>query len=179
MTFFIGIIPPDEYKKRVSAFRNDWENHYIDEIVEPHITLKSQGGLTEDLKWLNRIKRVCSETSPFCIKLDQPMFFGEEILYLSAQSDELHILHGKLVGAVTPSKELVKKYFELEDFVPHLTLGKTAYGLTKKELKEMAALAESEIGPFPVIDVSFIRIYQEVESGRYEEFKDIPLGDNF
>ncbi|MBN8191814.1 hypothetical protein JI667_06580 [Bacillus sp. NTK074B] len=47
MNYFIGINPPEEYKSRISAFRNKWKNNFIDDIVEPHITLKAQGGLKE------------------------------------------------------------------------------------------------------------------------------------
>ncbi|MFP3472788.1 2'-5' RNA ligase family protein, partial [Micrococcus sp. SIMBA_144] len=79
----------------------------------PHITLKAQGGLTEDLEWVSRIKKVCSEIEPFRIQLEEAMFFGEEILYLSAQSEDLHKLHEKIVHSVEPSKELIEKYFEL------------------------------------------------------------------
>ena len=176
MKFFIGIIPPEEYQNRISDFRNKWKNNYIDDIVEPHITLKAQGGLTEDLKWVSRIKKVCSEIEPFCIQLEKAMFFGEEILYLSAQSEDLHKLHKKMVHSVDPSKELIEKYFELDHFIPHLTLGKTTYGLTKQDLKDMAATTEKEIGPYPILDVNFIRIYKESEPNKYVKFLDLPLG---
>ncbi|MCA1057687.1 2'-5' RNA ligase family protein [Rossellomorea aquimaris] len=176
MKFFIGIIPPEEYKDRISAFRNRWKNNRIDQIVEPHITLKAQGGLTENLKWISRIKEVCSETEPFRIELNKAMFFGEEILYLSALSEDLHKLHEKIVNSVEPSK-VIEKYFELDHFVPHLTLGKTTYGLTKQDLKDMAAVVETEIGPYPVLDVNFIRIYREMEQNKYVKFDDLYLGD--
>lgn len=176
MNYFIGINPPEEYKSRISAFRNKWKNNFIDDIVEPHITLKAQGGLTEDLSWLSGIKKVCAETEPFRIQLSEARFFGEEILYLHAPSNDLHSLHDKLVHAVSPSEELIEKYFELEQFVPHLTLAKTTYGVTKKELKDMAAVAEMEIGPFPLIEVNSIRVYKEEGMNRYMIYKDIPLG---
>ncbi len=57
MKYFIGIVPMAEYKSKVSAFRSRWGNNNTDEVVEPHITLKAQGGLTKDLKWLSKVKR--------------------------------------------------------------------------------------------------------------------------
>ncbi|MFP3338712.1 hypothetical protein R0J91_12070, partial [Micrococcus sp. SIMBA_131] len=97
-------------------------------------------------------------------------------LYLSAQSEDLHKLHEKIVHSVEPSKELIEKYFELDYYVPHLTLGKTTYGLTKQDLKDMAATTEKEIGPYPILDVNFIRIYKESEPNKYVKFLDLPLG---
>ncbi len=176
MQFFIGIVPPEEYKQKVIEFQHKWINNTITDVVEPHITLKAQGGLTEDKKWLNNVKNICCTTEPFQISLGEPMFFGEDILYISARSHELHGLHRRIVGEIAPSRHLIKKYFELEDFVPHMTLGKTTYGLTKQELIEMSKLAEEELSPFPAFDVNFIRVYQEIEQNKYRKLEDIPLG---
>ncbi|WP_205418608.1 2'-5' RNA ligase family protein [Paraliobacillus sediminis] len=177
MKYFIGIVPMDEYKSKVSAFRSKWENNNIDEVVEPHITLKAQGGLTQDLKWLSKVKKVCSETNSFHLKLEKPMFFGEDILYLSASSNNLLELHSKIVNAVAPSQELIEKYFELDNFVPHMTLGKTNYGLSKQELKDMAKSVEEEIIPYPKLNVNFVRVYQEMEPNKYIKYVDIPFGE--
>jgi hypothetical protein len=45
--YFIGIVPPEEYMKRIECFQRRWMNYLG---VEPHITLKAQGGLTSDKK---------------------------------------------------------------------------------------------------------------------------------
>lgn len=177
LKYFIGIVPMDEYKSRVSAFRSKWEKNYIDGVVEPHITLKAQGGLTQDLTWLSKVKKVCSETNPFQLKLGKPMFFGEDILYLSASSSHLNELHNNIVNAVAPSQELIDKYFELDNFVPHMTLGKTTYGLSKQELRDMAKLAEEEISPYPILNVNSVRVYQEIETYKYVKYEDISLGE--
>ena len=103
------------------------------------------------------------------------MFFGEDILYLSATSNELNNLHKSIVLAISPSNDLIKKYFELDDFVPHMTLAKTNYGLSKKELSEMGKLAEKELSPFPIFEVRFVRVYQEIETNKYTKYLDIPL----
>lgn len=56
-----------------------------------------------------------------------------------------------------------------------MTLGKTNYGLSKKELKEMVKLAEKELSPFPTFEVRFVRVYQEIEPNVYRKYVDIPL----
>jgi hypothetical protein len=79
---------------------------------------------------------------------------------------------------------VIKKYFELDDFVPHLTLGKEQYGgnistgLSKEDLKAMERLADKELTPYPAFEVDFIRVYElNVEKQRYDAFLDITLGN--
>ncbi|MFS0672120.1 2'-5' RNA ligase family protein [Ornithinibacillus sp. 179-J 7C1 HS] len=178
MQYFIGIVPPDEYKNRIINFQQQWENNTIMNVVEPHITLKAQGGLTSDRKWLTKVIATCREFSPFEIELSTPDFFGEEILYLSCQAKDLVLLHHHLMDVIKPSEELINQYFEKEKFVAHLTLGKVYYGLSKQELEEMAELAYEHLIPFPTYTVDFVRVYQEIKSKQYVKFMDIPLGDN-
>jgi 2'-5' RNA ligase len=138
--YFIGIVPPDEYMKLIEEFQCKWMN-FIG--VEPHITLKAQGGLTPDIAWINKVEKVCEHFNPFQISLGKPMYFGDNILFLSATSNELYLLHQEIVREISPSDDLIKKYFELDDFVPHLTLGKEQYGLFKQELIDMEKSAKS------------------------------------
>lgn len=175
MQYFIGIVPPEEYRNRIIEFQNNWGNHWISEAVEPHITLKAQGGLTPDKDWIAKVKDVCKDFNSFSISVDKPMFFGEDVLYLSAKSNELYDLHQNIVRQISPSDELIKKYFEMDDFTPHMTLGKTFYGLSKEELKKMDRLAEEELKPYPTFEVDFIRVYQEIKSQIYVKYLDIPL----
>ncbi|MET1031738.1 2'-5' RNA ligase family protein [Domibacillus tundrae] len=171
--YFIGIVPPEEYMERIEHFQRKWMNHLG---VEPHITLKAQGGLTPDKEWIDKVKEVCENFKPFQLSLDNPMYFGDTILYLSVNSNDLHHLHREIVEAISPSDDLIKKYFELDDFVPHLTLGKEQYGLSKNELKEMAKLAEKKLTPYPNFEVTFIRIYESNnETQRYEKYLDVSL----
>jgi 2'-5' RNA ligase len=178
--YFIGIVPPGEYVERVERFQRKWIRQ---SGVEPHITLKAQGGLTPDKKWLGNVKRVCENISPFQVSLGKPKYFGNNILYLSVDSAELHTLHQKIVKEISPSHELIKRYFELDDFVPHLTLGKEHYGgnistpLSKDGLTEMERAAEEELTPYPAFKVDFVRVYElDIVKRRYETFLDIYLG---
>ena len=177
--YFIGIVPPQEYLKRIVNFQSRWINTLG---VEPHITLKAQGGLSVDKKWIQKVIDVCDNYKPFQLKLGAPKYFGNTILYLSVHSNSLHELHNRIVKTISPSEELIKQYFELNDFVPHLTLGKEQYGsdistgISKVELKEMEKLAEKELTPYPTFEVNSIRVYElNIEKNRYEKYMDIYL----
>lgn len=175
MQFFIGIVPTEEYKTKIIDFQQKWKNNRISDVVEPHITLKAQGGLTPDEKWLSKVEEVCRNFPAFQITIDKPTFFGDDVLYLSATSNELINLHKRIVREIAPSNDLIKQYFELEDFIPHMTLGKTNYGLSKEDLRNMGKLAETEFSPFPTYEVTFIRVYREIETNTYVKYLDIPL----
>ncbi|WNF24855.1 2'-5' RNA ligase family protein [Mesobacillus jeotgali] len=177
--YFIGIVPPEEYLSKIVQFQSKWVKQLG---VEPHITLKAQGGLTPDKTWIDKVKRVCENFKRFQVSLGKPRYFGDNILYLSVDSNELHHLHQKIVNEISPSDELIKQYFELDAFVPHLTLGKEhngvniSSGLSKNQLKEMERTADLELAPYPKFEVSFIRVYElNNKKRRYENFIDISL----
>lgn len=64
----------------------------------------------------------------------------------------------------------------MEQFIPHLTLGQTHWGMSPKEIIEMKDSASLELAPFPEFTVDFIRDYQEVETDIYSPYEDIALG---
>ncbi|ENQ3108345.1 2'-5' RNA ligase family protein [Bacillus cereus] len=175
MQYFIGIVPPDEYKEKIIKVQQRWENNLLVDVVEPHITVKAQGGLTADLEWIEKLKKVCANFSTFNASLNQPKFFGESVLFLDVASEKVFELHQKIVNAISPDNELIKKYMELDNYVPHLTMGQTHWGLSSKELKTMAKITEKELSPYPTFEVNFIRIYQEIETNKYVKYLDIPL----
>ncbi|MEI4801010.1 2'-5' RNA ligase family protein [Bacillus sp. NPDC077411] len=175
MQYFIGIVPPGEYQEKIIKVQQRWENNLLVDVVEPHITVKAQGGLTADLEWIEKLKKVCESFSVFNVSLNQPMFFGESVLFLSVTSEKIFELHQKIINVISPDNELIKKYMELDNYVPHLTMGQTHWGLSSKELKNMAKITEKELSPYPTFEVSFIRIYQEKETNRYVKYLDIPL----
>ena len=149
---------------------------------EPHITLKAQGGLSLDRKWLDGVKGVASRFRPFSSSLGEPAYFGETILYLTVHSPDLFDLHREVVQAVSPSQEEIRQYFELEAFVPHLTLEKELYpssireGVDKPELEVMEQQAKRELVPYPRFDVTSIRVYElNTEKKQYEPLIDLPL----
>ncbi|GGI13936.1 2'-5' RNA ligase family protein [Gottfriedia solisilvae] len=175
MQYFIGIVPPEDIKKRILKFQQQWGNNDLFNVVEPHITVKAQGGLTSDKDWLTKVKIVSKSFSSFHVSLNEPKYFGESVLYLSVDSENIDELHREIVNVVAPEHNLIKKYMELEDYVPHLTLGQTNFGLTSKELKDIGDNAVRELSPYPTFEVNFIRVYQEVEANKYIKHLDIPL----
>ncbi|MEZ0481573.1 2'-5' RNA ligase family protein [Planococcus sp. SSTMD024] len=175
MKYFIGIVPADKFINRLSRFRKQWPDNQIDEVVEPHITLKAQGGLTPDESWLEGVRKACQKIAPFEVMIGGTAFFGKEILYLQVDSLELKKLHERLVAIIKPTDEMIAQYFELDQFVPHLTLAKTSYGLSAQQLKEMAQLASKEFDSCRFV-IGSIRIYQKNGSGAYRKYMDIPFG---
>lgn len=176
MEYFIGIVPPDEELRAIKKFRNQWTANGIDAVVEPHFTLKAQGGLTADESWIEKVEEVAAEFPDFTIELGEPRFFGADILYISTDSKELKYLHESLVKAVGATPEQIEQYFEMGHFVAHLTLAKTAYGLSKQELKEMAAAAKNKFSPYTAFQARSIRIYRKTDDRQgYTKYMDIPL----
>ena len=174
MQFFIGIVPPDEYKQLIVAFRNRWSSNGLREVVEPHVTVKAQSGLTTDLSWLNKVKETCSLFPSFQLSLAEPSSYGTAVTFLSVESKDIYDLHKRLVEAVSPLPELVL-FYELDGFHPHLTLGQTLFGMETSEVEEMKEAAKHSLAPFPTFDVTYVRVYKEIEPNKYVPFEDIQL----
>ena len=111
--YFIGIVAPDDYTARIEQFQRRWMRKLG---VEPHITLKAQGGLTPDQTWIAKVQRECVGVKPFRVTIGQPKYFGDSILYLSVYSAALSDLHEKIVHSIAPSEDLIKQYFELDAY---------------------------------------------------------------
>ncbi|MCM3611651.1 2'-5' RNA ligase family protein [Planococcus sp. MERTA32b] len=176
MQYFIGVVPPESELQKLKEFRKQWPANRIDDLVEPHITLKAQGGLSADEGWLENVKAAVADFLAFRVQLAEPRFFGEDVLYLSMDSPEVSELHSVLVEAVGTSPEQIARYFELDQFVAHLTLAKTSHGVSKGELKKMAEAASQELTPYPVFSVDSIWIYRKADDQRgYVKYMDVPL----
>lgn len=175
MQYFIGIVPPDDYKEQIVSFRNRWASNRLTDVVEPHITIKAQGGLTEDLGWLENVREICSSVQGFQISLSEPATFGTAVIFLSVESKEIYDLHKRLVYTVSPSPELIKRFLELDRFHPHLTLGQTHWGMKESEIEEMKLATRNALAPFPTFNVRYIRVYKEIEPNKYVPFEDIQL----
>ncbi|ETT63052.1 hypothetical protein C173_22192 [Paenibacillus sp. FSL R7-277] len=176
MQYFIGIVPPQKFTVRIIQFQNRWSNNRLQQVVEPHITVKAQGGLYPDLEWLQYVKKVCSSCSPFELSLTAPICIGDSVIGLGVRSQHLSELHTRIVKAVSPPPELIARYFELDSYLPHLTLGQTWWGLNAAELVEMQELARTELTPFPTWTATHLRVYTEIQPDRYVPYEDIALG---
>ena len=48
MEYFIAITPPKEQGEEIRQFQKRWPGNRLPDLVEPHITVKSQGGLGDN-----------------------------------------------------------------------------------------------------------------------------------
>ncbi|WP_227871935.1 2'-5' RNA ligase family protein [Paenibacillus albus] len=111
----------------------------------------------------------------FQITLSEPATFGTAVSFISVESKEIYNLHKCLVDSVSPSPDLIKQYFEMDRYHPHLTLGQTHWGMVEAEIEEMNIVARSALSLFPTFEVNEVRVYREVEPNRNEPFEVIRL----
>lgn len=65
-------------------------------LQKPHITVKAQGGLSIDEKWLSTVNDVCKKFPSFKVELNESKFFGDSVLFLSVKSYQVYELHNVL-----------------------------------------------------------------------------------
>lgn len=178
MQFFIGITLPEAMREKIISLQRSFAGNGVPDGVEPHVTVKSQGGLTEDKVWLSKIESAMKNCSSFQISFEGVGNFAENVIFLKpAFSEDLVNLHKTLFDAVGSYEDPTNRYFENDRYHPHLTLGGMNWGLTKEEAIEMKRKAQQELGNLPAFEVSSIRIYQEnVENKSWDKMLDISFG---
>ncbi len=174
MQYVIGIVPPSAYGQRIVTFQRRWPGNQTPGIMEPHITVKAQGGLTPDLSWIQPVIAVCGAFPRFAVTVTEAEFFTDTVVYLGIASSSIRALHRLLVETIAPPPESIARYFEWDHYVPHLTLGETARGMAPWELRDMGRAAAEALGPFPTFEVMAVRIYREID-GRYQPLRDVRL----
>jgi 2'-5' RNA ligase len=173
MWYFIGVTPPEDIKKRIVHFQNEFSYKWV---VEPHITIKTQSGLTADRAWLQPVERYLRQQHPFQVEVTGLRWFADEVLFLGVQSPGIHIVRDDLLRVVNPSEKLRRKYFEDLPYVPHLTLADVRYGIAKDVLRSMEPRARQELIDLPPFPVTFSRVYQQASlSEPYTTLFDIPF----
>lgn len=173
MKFFIGIVPPEEINTKIAKFQKQF---FSKEIVEPHVTVKTQSGLTEDKLWLNKVQNYLREQNKFNVKIGDIQWFKDKVLFLSIQANGLHKIHHDLIEIINPPLEIRKEYYEDQKYTPHLTLGEVRYGVSKDKLISMETLAKQSLTDFPEFEVSFVRVYHKLSNNSiYKKLLDIPL----
>jgi 2'-5' RNA ligase len=177
MDFFIGVTPPDDIKRRIVGFQTDFACHLI---VEPHITVKTQSGLTADHAWLKPVEQFLRQQTPFHVALTGlltvPKWFWDEALLLGVHSPGIHKIHDDLLRLINPGDKLRHKYFEDRPYVPHLTLADRSYGVSSETLRSMESRAKRELIDLPPFQVTFVRVYQQANPNEpYTTLIDIPF----
>ena len=174
MQHIIGLVPDDGLRNRIISFQKRWKGNQIVDIVEPHITVKAQGGLSDGKEWLQAVSRACASFSPFTVRITKPSLFGEDVLYLAVESEAVYEIHNLLVSVISPGKDLLSEFFEDEKYTPHITLGMSSLGVSRDQIQDMMNSAEKEFSAEFAAD--YLRIYREDNLGRYHMFRDVPLG---
>ena len=175
MDYGIAIVPPEELCCRIKDIQDRFGNNGI----EPHITLKAQGGLGENIKWLENVKLIAKQTSPFKVVLGNVRKFGNEVLYISIDSPGLVTLHNRIIDELNLSPEIIERYFESELFIPHLTLARTQAGYKQDDFPKIRELAEQMLqGSYTSFEVEFMRVYS-IENGDCRPKEDIYFGGSY
>lgn len=172
--YFVAITPPKKYGEIITQFQKKWPNNTLPDFVEPHITIKSQAGLNEDEYWIDSIKTICSNFPIFNLSLKGVKSFGKSLVYLGVESNMINALHRKIVEAISPTPEDSRRYYELDLYEPHLTLGSEEFGMSEIELSEMINLAINRLYDFQPFIVNSLRIYKLFEN-RYQKIHEIGL----
>lgn len=82
MEYFIGIVPPEDYPQKIVTFQKRWANNLLYTVVEPHMTVNAQGGLSANMSWLEQIQEVCRTFPRFQVSLTEAKSLGTAVVYL-------------------------------------------------------------------------------------------------
>ena len=163
MPYVISIVPPKTYRQRIASSKDGYSMgrgalHYRQGSRGPDARLGLDGSRHSGLRSLTALYSRHHGTGVLgrCRRLSRG----------GIRVESLRTLHKRLVDATSPDPESIQGYFELDRYVPHLTLGQTVRGTTPSELKDMRHEGDQVLRPFPVFEATGVRIYQEVENRR-------------
>ncbi|EPY11066.1 2'-5' RNA ligase family protein [Paenibacillus alvei] len=174
MKYFFGIVPPLSIYEKLMSVRNQY--HYSG--VEPHITVKlSYGtGTMLPVNWMSECKRIIEGFRSFSVSVGELRYFGDkDVLYIGAHSPELIELHRKLVAVFEPTEEQTKRCFELNLYIPHLTVAKKE-SLSEEILEEMGRTLSPHFRDRQTFDVHEIRLYaRDDQTKTFQKYEDIQM----
>ena len=172
--YFIAVVPPKKYAEKITEFQKRWSSNTLLDFVEPHVTVKSQAGLNEDESWIDSIKTICNTFPMFNLSIKGVKAFENSVVYLGVESRKINDLHRKIVEAIHPDPEISKRYYELDLYEPHLTLGSKEYGMSEIELSEMKKLANKYFPDLQPFIVKSLRVYKLLEN-KYQKIQELEL----
>jgi 2'-5' RNA ligase len=172
--YFVAITPPEKYGESIIKFQKMWPGNTLPDFAEPHITVKSQAGLSEDEIWMNSMKAVCDSFPRFSLKMKGIKSFGRSVVYLGIESDGINELHRRIVESISPDPEMGRRYYELDLYQPHLTLGSKEYGMSEMDLSEMMELANEYFRDFQPFIVDSIGIFKLI-GNKYRKIREMNL----
>lgn len=170
MEYGIAIIPPSHISSKISSIQNLFGNNGI----EPHITVKAQGGLSPDLNWLKEIRKIALGFQSFKVTLSQAETFGNDVVYISVVSPELIKLHKEIITNLSLPTHITEQYYEGDQFTPHLTLGMVRTGFDCNDFPEMKNMADKFAKDGVSFTADFLRVYQ-LDGSQVTVLEDIKL----
>lgn len=175
MKYFIAIPLPDVLQNEIETFQRQFPTNDVPNVIELHITVKRPQENVDIDFWIKVVKEVCSETKSFEITLDGVNDFEGGVVYLEPEQNlNLFNFHKSIYEKLEGTTET--KGFEYDNYHPHVTLGGTSWGMTKKELLDMKEKAKQKFTEKIIYSVNFVRIYKKPEGAKsWEKVVDITL----
>jgi len=177
MSYFLGILVPTDYAKRIEALRREFAEWALrPQRSQPHISVKGSAGLDDDPEILTTIEEIVGRTPPFSIRLGDPAVFeGEPVLYLSVKSPGCSKLNRALIDTIAARTGAEMHPLEASGWIPHLTIIRLKPDLLPRYPEILSATAAS-LSPYPTFTVDSLRMYrQEVDEGPWIPFRDFAL----
>jgi 2'-5' RNA ligase len=138
------------------------------------VTVKAQPGLDQPSFWLDHIANWSATYPPVAVRLGEPRFFGDEILYLSITGAAIDKLHRALLGCLDAIGVTERFEYEADAYVPHLTLSATWLGRCVEELAGIAEHARSSFRPTE-FTARTLSVFRSLDGVHYERWRELPL----
>ena len=164
MKYFIGAQIPEHYKNKIEMLRAEFKFF----TTEPHITVIPPPLLPDEDTFIKDLIKLCNETAPFKINLNNLGQFGNRVLYISVHSPQLIELYGNICNRLNFKKEK-------RGYTPHLTIVKKRPGRTI-DMERVKKRAEAKQLPITDYTLKSITVfYQPKEHSIYVPYMGIPL----
>ena len=165
MKYFIGAQIPENYKNKIEMLRAEFKFF----TTEPHITVIPPPLLPDEDTFIKDLIKLCNETAPFKINLNNLGQFGNRVLYINVDSPHLIELYDKINNTLNFKKEK-------RGYTPHLTIVKKRPGRTI-DMERVKKRAEIKLIPATEYTLKSITIfYQPKEHSIYIPYMEIPFG---
>ncbi|MEK3889860.1 2'-5' RNA ligase family protein [Bacillus sp. FSL K6-3431] len=112
----------------------------------------------------------------FDILVDGVDRIGDSVLFYKVSSERILDLHKRLVEAVSPTDAEIKSGFELDHYIPHLTIMKHKKGYKDLPLNQIALESSKILNDQYLFKAHSVRFYGRHNEGKnYERIIDMPL----
>jgi 2'-5' RNA ligase len=127
--YAVALTFPDSINLEIDKLRERFKQ-YVNYTIVPHITLKMPFTPLNDITAvISRLHAIAEETRPFSLILDGIQFFEKpnRVAYVVIKNKEPVVsLHSDIVHSLKGLiQELSKEFYELDNFIPHVTIGES------------------------------------------------------